>query len=317
MATEITREITSPLIVPNAHVDMTSRPDDPVCYYSNRFTKFLERHYASEQNFNILKIPFHQIDVGRVTEEQIRAMRRSQLIESQAPNYVRKLLLRFLPDHELTSFILLWGGQENAHDQSQEKAVETIYKKQGRYDDLAEYQDELMRVRSRDWDGHIEDYTRAQIYAGLELQEHVTQIYYAGFSRDVNDPVLKSMMGEIGKVEASHKGYYHDAAQEEIKSNPHAQEEIEAMLIGDADVPPLEFPGRTFLDDPGETTDMLRAVSKPELAEVKAVIGTVRHLIGTKRTIQLATDPKYGGRVKQFVGNIDIDKVVKGLLLPW
>lgn len=281
-------------IIPNSYLQDPSNRESIVTPY---FDKFYVQHQRMMWHFD--QIPFDRINPGLLIDDDIIAVRSAMLVESHNPVYTEVLLRVFRPDHEMTSFIIVWGYEEFKHYMGLRRYLKATGKV-----NLTELGRELEQTRAGEWGKREADFTPAQSYAYTTLQEQVTGMFYLKFAENVKEPVLQGMLRLIGKDEMRHCQYYLGKAQQEQKNNPQAKDEIDEVLLD------FGMPGPTFIEGYPDYARVMNRVAKPGPAELAQVLKRVGEMVGYDHMLDLAERPDYKNILEEKWG-MELEPVLR------
>lgn len=264
-------------VFPNAHVQ---NPTKKGLVINPDFDSFYKGHQKAMWHFD--QIPFDRINKNLLTEDDLVAVSTAMKVESHNPVYTSQILAFFRQDHEMTSFVVVWGYEEMKHY----LALRTYLEATGLVN-LGQLERDLTRTRAGQWGERESQFTPAQSYAYTTIQEQVTGRFYQMFADHTREPVLKGMLRLIGKDEYRHCQYYLGKAQQEQEVNPQAKDEIDEVL--------LEFgmPGSTFIEGYSEGAEVMNRISQPKVIDLVVVLKKVGEMVGYNHMIDLAERPDY------------------------
>ncbi|MCP3757260.1 acyl-ACP desaturase [Streptomyces sp. TBY4] len=151
-------------------------------------------------------------DADRLTEGQRSAVQFVTIIEDHLPGYFALYQRHFPPDgtvdvpaylhnRELYRFLIRWGQEEDTHARAL-----TTYQTATGLAEAEQLRGELA-VEGRKEFGL--PYTSAvQMFAYPLVQEKATQIYYQHLRDVVPEPVLRDVLGRLGRDEARHFSFF-------------------------------------------------------------------------------------------------------------
>ena len=200
----------APPLFPDPHVT------DEVLYdYLRRADRMGWSPYdlVNDQNLSQLARP------ERLSEAQREAVKTVLYVEDHLPGYLSEYL-RIMTDPNLPEdqyvinrktlhFTFRWVAEEDRHAH----VLEMYLEKTGIMP-RAELDAEMARERKTAYTFPYEQVEAGFIY--LALQEKATHMYYRALARDIEDPLLKSILRQMGADEASHGAFFYDLL---IKSN--------------------------------------------------------------------------------------------------
>lgn len=161
----------------------------------------------------------------RLTEAQVAAVKTVLFVEDHLPGYLSEYLRIMtdpgLPDEQqivsrnVLHFTFRWAGEEDRHAHVLEMYLSRLGLVKPR--DL-----ELQMLRERQtayvfpYD-HNNQMIEGFIY--LALQEKATHLYYRALGRDVDEPLLKSILTQMGADEASHGTFFYNLLIESFRGD--------------------------------------------------------------------------------------------------
>jgi acyl-[acyl-carrier-protein] desaturase len=152
----------------------------------------------------------------RLSEVQIGAVKTVLFVEDHLPGYLSEYL-RIMTDPDMPDdqqiinrrvlhFTCRWVGEEDRHSH----VLEMYLLKMGlikQEDLLADMLRERKSAYTFPYD-HNNQLIEGFIY--LALQEKATHLYYQALARDVDEPLLKTILARMGADEASHGAFFYD-----------------------------------------------------------------------------------------------------------
>ena len=152
----------------------------------------------------------------RLTEIQVGAVKTVLFVEDHLPGYMSEYL-RIMTDPDMPDdqqiinrqvlhFTCRWVGEEDRHAHVLEMYLTKtgLMKKQDLLNDM-------LRERKSAYNfpyDHNKQLIEGFIY--LALQEKATHLYYQALARDINEPLLKSILTRMGADEASHGAFFYN-----------------------------------------------------------------------------------------------------------
>jgi rubrerythrin len=149
----------------------------------------------------------------RLSEVQLGAVKTVLFVEDHLPGYLSEYL-RIMTDPDVPDgqqivnrkalhYTFRWVAEEDRHAH----VLEMYLTKTGlvREEDL---QNEMLRERKTGYSFPYQQMAEGFVY--LALQEKATHLYYRALARDVDEPLLKSLLTKMGADEASHGAFFYD-----------------------------------------------------------------------------------------------------------
>src|SRR5258708_274557 len=155
----------------------------------------------------------------RLNESQRLAVKTVLFVEDHLPGYLSEYL-RVMTDPDLPDdqhiinrqalhYTFRWVAEEDRHAH----VLEMYLTKTGLIT-RPELEQEMLRERKTAYTFPYTQVEEGFIY--LALQEKATHLYYPALAKDVDEPLLKSLLAKMGADEASHGAFFYDLL---IKSN--------------------------------------------------------------------------------------------------
>ncbi|HET6250626.1 MAG TPA: acyl-ACP desaturase [Tepidisphaeraceae bacterium] len=152
----------------------------------------------------------------RLSEVQIGAVKTVLFVEDHLPGYLSEYL-RIMTDPDMPDdqqiinrqvlhFTFRWVAEEDRHAH----VLEMYLQKTGLFK-AEDLQAEMIRERNSAYNfpyDHNKQLIEGFIY--LALQEKATHLYYQALARDINEPLLKTILTRMGADEASHGAFFYD-----------------------------------------------------------------------------------------------------------
>ena len=161
----------------------------------------------------------------RLSEGQIAAVKTVLFVEDHLPGYLSEYLRIMtdpgLPDEQqivsrnVLHFTFRWVGEEDRHAHVLEMYLTRLGLVKPR-----ELQLEMLRERQTAYVfpyDHNNQLIEGFIY--LALQEKATHLYYRALGRDVEEPLLKSILARMGADEASHGTFFYNLLIESFRGD--------------------------------------------------------------------------------------------------
>ena len=152
----------------------------------------------------------------RLTEVQLGAVKTVLFVEDHLPGYLSEYLRIMtdpqMPDNQqiinrqVLHFTFRWVAEEDRHAH----VLELYLQKTGLFK-AEELQAEMIRERNSAYTfpyDHNKQLIEGFIY--LALQEKATHLYYQALARDIDEPLLKTILTRMGADEASHGAFFYD-----------------------------------------------------------------------------------------------------------
>ena len=155
----------------------------------------------------------------RLSEVQRDAVKTVLFVEDHLPGYLSEYL-RIMTDPDLNNeqyainrralhFTFRWVSEEDRHAQ----VLEMYLTGTGLFSTQA-LREEMLRERKTAYAFPYQQFEEGYIY--LALQEKATHLYYRALGQSIDEPLLKSILKQMGADEASHGAFFYDLL---IKSN--------------------------------------------------------------------------------------------------
>lgn len=155
----------------------------------------------------------------RLSDVQLGAVKTVLYVEDHLPGYLSEYL-RIMTDpdapddqqivnRQALHYTFRWVAEEDRHAH----VLEMYLTRTGLVSD-ADLQAEMLRERKTGYSFPYEQMEEGFIY--LALQEKATHLYYRALARDLDEPLLKSILGRMGADEANHGTFFYDLL---IKAN--------------------------------------------------------------------------------------------------
>jgi len=161
----------------------------------------------------------------RISEVQLSAVKTVLFVEDHLPGYLAEYL-RIMTDPELPDdqqvmnrkvlhFTCRWVAEEDRHAH----VLEMYLTKTGLVS-APDLEQETLRERRTAYTfpfDHRTNLVEGFIY--LALQEKATHLYYRALGQDIDEPLLKSVLGRMGADEASHAAFFYNILVESFKGD--------------------------------------------------------------------------------------------------
>lgn len=161
----------------------------------------------------------------RLSETQLSAVKTVLFVEDHLPGYLAEYL-RIMTDPDMPDdqqkmnrkvlhFTFRWVGEEDRHAH-----VLDMYLKGTGLIPAAELDEETLRERRTAYNfpfDHRTNMVEGFIY--LALQEKATHLYYRALAQDIEEPLLKTILGRMGADEASHGAFFYNILIESFKGD--------------------------------------------------------------------------------------------------
>ena len=149
----------------------------------------------------------------RLSEVQLAAVKTVLYVEDHLPGYLSEYLRVMtdpsMPDdqhivnRQALHYTFRWVAEEDRHAH----VLEMYLTKTGLVP-RPELDQEMLRERKNGYSFPYENIEEAFIY--LALQEKATHLYYRALAKDLDEPLLKTILGKMGADEASHGTFFYD-----------------------------------------------------------------------------------------------------------
>jgi len=158
----------------------------------------------------------------RLSEQQLNAVKTVLYVEDHLPGYLSEYL-RVLTDPEMPDSQLIvnrqalhytfrWAAEEDRHAH----VLEMYLTRTGLVKrDLLEA--EMLKERQTSYDFPYQRIEEGFIY--LALQEKATHLYYRALAKDLDEPLLQSILARMGADEASHGAFFYELLIRSNKGN--------------------------------------------------------------------------------------------------
>jgi len=197
---------------PRSHPPMFPNPNvlDEVLYtYLRRADRMGWSAYELVEQDSITNIARPE----RLSEQQVSAVKTVLYVEDHLPGYLSEYL-RLMTDPDVPDeqhivnrntlhFTFRWVAEEDRHAH----VLEMYLNKTGLCAPT-ELATEMVCERKTAYDFPYEHTVEGFVY--LALQEKATHLYYRALARDLDEPLLKSILTKMGADEASHGAFFYD-----------------------------------------------------------------------------------------------------------
>ena len=152
----------------------------------------------------------------RLSEAQVGAIKTVLFVEDHLPGYMSEYLRIMTDPHmpddqqiinrKVLHFTCRWVAEEDRHAH----VLEMYLVKTGLMDQQ-QINKEMLRERRSAYNfpyDHNKQLIEGFVY--LALQEKATHLYYKALARDVQEPLIKSILVRMGADEASHSAFFYD-----------------------------------------------------------------------------------------------------------
>lgn len=150
----------------------------------------------------------------RLSETQLAAVKTVLYVEDHLPGYLSEYLRvmtdpdmpddQYIVNRQALHYTFRWVSEEDRHAH----VLEMYLKKTGLVQQ-AELEADMLRERKT---AYIFPYEHQLVegFIYLALQEKATHLYYRALARDLDEPLLKSILTKMGADEASHGAFFYD-----------------------------------------------------------------------------------------------------------
>jgi hypothetical protein len=255
---------------------------------SGVFGRFFTDH--ERMLWKLTDVAWDQIDRRALDAPTLAAVHGALLVESHNPVYSSTLLDRFRNDFPMTNFLAVWTYEEFKHFAGLKAYLEAA---EAVAPELLTA--ELATTRAGEW--LIPDrYTDLMMATYAMLQELITGIFYKNFALQVREPVLRVLLGQIGKDEYRHCQFYFDYAKRVLDADRSRMDEVDTALLE------FEMPGPGFVPDYEEHAAAMLAASNPGAGAFREVLTKVSNLIGKRHMLRLASNGAYRRQLQEAWG---------------
>ena len=179
----------------------------------------------------------------RLTEMQVSAVKTVLFVEDHLPGYMAEYL-RIMTDPGMTDpqqivnrkvlhFTCRWVGEEDRHAH-----VLEMYLTRSGLVTPGDLEMQMLRERQTAYSfpyDHNNQLVEGFIY--LALQEKATHLYYRALSRDIQEPLLKSILNRMGADEASHGAFFYNMLIESFRGDLDALSRKVSAVAADFKMP--------------------------------------------------------------------------------
>jgi hypothetical protein len=162
---------------------------------------------VDEENMRTLARP------ERLSEAQRAAVKTVLFVEDHLPGYLSEYLRivtdpeqpddQLIVNRQALHYTFRWVAEEDRHAH-----VLEMYMTKAGLITRPELQQEMLRERNTAYVFPYEEMEEGFIY--LALQEKATHLYYRALAKDIDEPLLKVILGKMGADEASHGAFFYD-----------------------------------------------------------------------------------------------------------
>ncbi len=252
------------------------------------FGKFFLNH--EQMLWKLNDLAWDKIDRSLVDEPTLAAVRGAMLVESHNPVFASTLLGKFRADFPMAGFLAIWTYEEWKHFAGLKAYIEAT-----EYMSPKALADELAVTRAGEW--IIPDkYTDLMIATYAMLQELITCIFYKNFAMRVKEPVLRSLLSQVGKDEYRHCQYYFEYAKRVLDADRSRMDEVDTTLLE------FEMPGPSFVPDYDRHGRAMLVAASPGPGAFREVITKVTNLVGSLHLLKLAGNAAYRRRLEENWG---------------
>lgn len=240
--------------------------------------------------WKVTDIQWDRIDRSLVDETTLAAVHGAMLVESHNPVFASTLLNKFRSDFPMTGFLAVWTYEEWKHFAGLKAYVEATA-----YMSPKALADELAVTRAGEW--LIPDkYTDLMMATYAMVQELITGIFYKNFALRVNEPVLRSLLSQIGKDEYRHCQYYFEYAKHVLDADKSRMSEVDETLLE------FEMPGLSFVPDYDRHGRVMLKAASPGAGAFREVMTKISSLVGSMHVLRLAGNSVYRRRLEENWG---------------
>jgi hypothetical protein len=161
----------------------------------------------------------------RLNEAQAGAVKTVLFVEDHLPGYLSEYLrIMTNPDfpdaqqivsRKVLHFTFRWVGEEDRHAH-----VLEMYLTRSGLMKREELEQEMLRERKTSYVfPYDQNHQLTEGFIYLALQEKATHLYYRALARDVDEPLLKTILTRMGADEASHGAFFYDLLVETFRGD--------------------------------------------------------------------------------------------------
>ena len=162
---------------------------------------------------------------GRLNEAQVGAVKTVLFVEDHLPGYLSEYLRIMMnpdaPDRQqivsrkVLHFTFRWVGEEDRHAH-----VLEMYLTRSGLMKQEQLEQEMLRERRAAYVfPYDQNHQLTEGFIYLALQEKATHLYYRALARDVDEPLLKTILTRMGADEASHGAFFYDLLVETCRGD--------------------------------------------------------------------------------------------------
>ena len=158
----------------------------------------------------------------RISEVQLGALKTVLYVEDHLPGYLSEYLRIMtdptVPDEQqivnrkTLHYTFKWVAEEDRHAH-----VLEMYLTRTGLVKSAELEQDMLRERKTGYAFPYQQMVEGFIY--LALQEKATHLYYRALGKDLDEPLIKSILGRMGADEASHGAFFYDLLIKSFKGD--------------------------------------------------------------------------------------------------
>ena len=207
------RDVEVPPVFPEATV-----VDEVLYDYMRRADRMGWSPYDLVDQDNLEKIARPE----RISEVQLGAVKTVLYVEDHLPGYLSEYL-RIMTDPDVPDeqqivnrkalhYTFRWVAEEDRHAH----VLEMYLTKTGLVPP-ADLEQDMLRERKTAYIFPYQQMAEGFIY--LALQEKATHLYYRALAKDLDEPLLKNILGRMGADEASHGAFFYDLLTRSFKGD--------------------------------------------------------------------------------------------------
>lgn len=171
---------------------------------------------VDQQNLETLARP------ERLSEVQLGAVKTVLFVEDHLPGYLSEYL-RIMTDPQAPEeqqivnrkalhYTFRWVAEEDRHAH-----VLEMYLTRTGLVKSADLEQDMLRERQTGYAFPYQQMVEGFIY--LALQEKATHLYYRALAKDIDEPLLKAILGRMGADEASHGAFFYELLTKSFKGD--------------------------------------------------------------------------------------------------